>query len=113
RKLMVRLLGQQHDIVTIEPGQAAQSLLKHDFDFDLILCDLMMPGMTGMDLRDWLLSENTELGARIVFMTGGAFTPKAAEYLDSEDVLTLEKPYEAAKLREVVAERVLAARSKN
>ena len=113
RALMVRLLGQQHDIVTAESGKEAQLLLEHDSAFDVILCDLMMPGMTGMDLHEWLVAENGKLAARVVFITGGAFTPKSTEYLASTDILTLEKPYQPATLRQLVAERVLAARSKN
>ena len=110
RTLMVRLLGQQHDIVTAESGKEAQLLLEHDSAFDVILCDLMMPGMTGMDLHEWLVAENAKLAGRMVFITGGAFTPKATDYLASADILTLEKPYEPVMLRQVVTERVLAAR---
>jgi anti-sigma regulatory factor (Ser/Thr protein kinase) len=56
RRTMQRLLGAEHDVSLAASGAEARSLLERDSSFDLILCDLMMPEMTGMDLHVWLLS---------------------------------------------------------
>ena len=55
--------------------------------------------------------EDAKLADRVVFVTGGAFTPGAAEYLAQVGNLRLEKPFEARALRRLMNEQVLAARS--
>ena len=74
-----------------------------DDGFDVILCDLMMPGMTGMELHEWLLANDLELAQRVIFLTGGAFTPKAAEYIEHVPNRTLEKPFGSAQLDEALS----------
>ena len=61
--------------------------------FDLVLCDLMMPGMSGMDLAAWIEEHHPALSRRMIFMTGGAFTPEAEEFLASAVHPSLEKPF--------------------
>jgi DNA-binding NarL/FixJ family response regulator len=51
--------------------EAAQSILERDQDFDVILCDLMMPRKTGMELHAWLLAQHPALAARVVSLSGG------------------------------------------
>ena len=70
--------------------------------FDLILCDLMMPEMTGMDFYAALASRSESLARRVVFMTGGAFTPTAREFLDRVDNPRLDKPVDITRLRQLV-----------
>jgi PAS domain S-box-containing protein len=111
RTMMVRLLGAEHELVTAASGEAAQAILEHDSSFDVILCDLMMPQMTGMDLHKWLATNKPALARRVVFITGGAFTPKASEYLSRFSNLRLEKPYEPAKLKRLTSELVARAKS--
>ena len=82
---------------------SAQQILESDNAFEVILCDLMMPEMTGMQLHEWLVTRHPELSARVVFITGGIFTPKAAEYLAAVDNLQVQKPFDVSELRELVA----------
>jgi CheY-like chemotaxis protein len=71
--------------------------------YDVVLCDLMMPDMTGMDLYAEVARRHPGLEHRFVFMTGGAFTPRATEFLASVKNRRLEKPFETAVLRAIVA----------
>jgi PAS domain S-box-containing protein len=111
RRAIVRLLGRDHEIVTATSGAHARELLQADAEFDAILCDLMMPDTTGMELHAWLAAERPSLASRMVFITGGAFTPSAVAFLASVDNATLEKPFDVAVLKRVVLERVAARRS--
>ncbi len=86
--------------------------MEKDESFDLVLCDVMMQGMSGMDLHKWLVNRNRALARQMVFVTGGAFTPKASEYLSRVGNLKLEKPFDLANLKRLVSELVLAAKSK-
>ena len=66
--------------------------------FDVILCDLMMPHMTGMDLHDALLEIAPDQAKVMIFVTGGAFTSRAREFLDRVPNGSIEKPFNSASL---------------
>ena len=70
--------------------------------FDLILCDLMMPDMTGMDLHRELSGTAPEQASRMIFLTGGAFTATALQFLSETPKEHIEKPFHAANLRAIV-----------
>ena len=70
--------------------------------FDVILSDLMMPQMTGIELHAALVKIAPELAAKMIFMTGGAFSPSASAFLESASNLTIDKPFKPAALRQVV-----------
>ncbi len=74
--------------------------------FDVILCDLMMPQMTGMDLYAVLASEYPDQAERMIFMTGGAFTPAARSFLDDIGNQVLDKPFDREQLRALINSRV-------
>ncbi len=103
RRMMQRLLSSDHEVVTAASGVEARRLLEVDSKFDIVLCDLMMPEMTGMELHAWLAIHVPRLARRVVFISGGAFTPNAAAYLERLDNLELAKPFEPAELQRLVA----------
>jgi DNA-binding response OmpR family regulator len=57
-----------------------------------------MPEMSGMELHAQVARASPEDGARIVFVTGGAFTVEARRYLEAVPNARLEKPFEAQAL---------------
>jgi CheY-like chemotaxis protein len=71
--------------------------------YDVILCDLMMPEMSGMQLHAELERSAPEQAKRIVFVTGGAFTRSAEAFLKRVSNRVLEKPFDAVVLRELVS----------
>jgi nitrogen-specific signal transduction histidine kinase len=97
-----RILEAEHDVVTLSSANEALALLTGGAGFDLILCDLMMPEMTGMDLYAELVHAQPDLAARMIFMTGGAFTENASRFLELHPGRTLDKPFKPATLREKV-----------
>lgn len=101
-RAITRMLVPPHRVVFV--GSAAEALaLLADGRFDTILCDLMMPEMTGMALYERLVVEAPAHAARMVFLTGGAFTPEAADFLERVPNARLEKPFTPAQLRAAVA----------
>jgi CheY-like chemotaxis protein len=82
------------------PEQALQRLTQGNEAFDLIFCDLMMRGMTGMDVARAQQVQRPEVLRHVVFMTGGAFTPQAQRFLAEKSPQCIEKPFD------VVAETV-------
>jgi PAS domain S-box-containing protein len=95
-----------HAVVSVTDGAEALRLLKEDRGFDLILCDLIMPEMTGMDVARALAAEAPEVLQRMVFMTGGAFTPAAEDFLRRGGHQVVEKPFDMRALHELIAGRV-------
>jgi CheY-like chemotaxis protein len=101
-----RVLEQDHDVtIVLNAGDAHRRVVAGE-RFDVILCDLMMPQMTGMDLHAELERLSPELAARLVFVTGGAFTEGARAFLDAVPNRRIEKPFGAHELRAVIAERL-------
>ena len=100
---IARALSEDNDVeVVTEARQALANVAKGD-PYDVILCDLMMPVMTGMDLYAEVVRVAPKLVGRLVFMTGGAFTPRARAFLESVNNPCLEKPIDTAKLRSIIA----------
>jgi PAS domain S-box-containing protein len=102
-----RVMGKDNDVVTETSARKALQRIRAGEHFDLILCDLMMPDMTGVDFYNELRSFAPERAADIVFMTGGAFTPKARAFLDTISNERLEKPFDMATLKNLVQEHLL------
>jgi PAS domain S-box-containing protein len=88
-----------HDVVAETSARAALTRLANDNGFDLILCDLMMPEVTGMDFYAQLAPD---LRRRIVFLSGGAFTDRAQNFLDSVPNRRLAKPFDVDALTAVL-----------
>jgi nitrogen-specific signal transduction histidine kinase/CheY-like chemotaxis protein len=101
-----RILSGEHEVVTVTRGQEALRLLHDGERFDVILCDLMMPEMGGQEVFERLEHDSPEMAGRVVFLTGGAFTPAAQEFLSHSDRPRVEKPFDPRKLRESVNVRV-------
>jgi PAS domain S-box-containing protein len=102
------LLAPEHEVVAATNAREALTALAQT-EFDVILCDLMMPGMSGMELYDRLRRERPGLERRIVFMTGGAFTDRTAEFLSSIDNRRVEKPFSLGLVEQIVRQMAPAA----
>jgi len=71
---------------------------------ELVLCDLMMPGMTGIDLYEALAKARPEAIPRLVFMTGGTFTGPAEDFVTSTTCPVMQKPIPMEVLQGLVAD---------
>ncbi|MEO7037915.1 MAG: response regulator [Polyangiaceae bacterium] len=103
---LARILN-HHEIICTTRARDALNQLKDNDRFDLVFCDLMMPSMTGMEFYEELLRVRPELASRVVFLTGGATTSKAAEFLRIVPNERVQKPFEVNDLRAMV-QRLLA-----
>lgn len=75
-------------------------------DWDLVLCDLMMADLSGIDVWERVTARRPELGERFVFLTGGAFTPRAREFLGRVPNARMEKPFRIEAIKRLVAQRL-------
>jgi PAS domain S-box-containing protein len=97
-----RMLVPDHDVVVAHGAQDALDRILRGEDYDVILCDLMMPQITGMDVHAELQARAPDQARKIVFMTGGAFTASARTFLDDVENGRLEKPFDLGQLRAAV-----------
>jgi nitrogen-specific signal transduction histidine kinase len=93
RDALTRLLGSDHEITTASSG--AEGLAKvENGPFDAIVCDVMMPGMDGQEVHRRIAAVQPGLERRIVFITGGTFSPELDEFLATTPNPLLAKPFQ-------------------
>ena len=92
----------------MDDGAVALEMLLSSRQFDLVFCDVMMRGMTGMDLLRALKERAPGRVSRMVFMSGGAYTPEARAFLDQYSDQSVDKPFDP--VREAKARLQLLAR---
>jgi signal transduction histidine kinase len=101
-RVVTQLLGRRHEVVVAQDAQAALEVLERDRRFDVVLCDLIMPGTSGEDLFEVLAKRWPELQSRVIFMTGGAFADDVRGFVDATQRPILYKPFTAAQLGDVI-----------
>jgi PAS domain S-box-containing protein len=101
RTFAIMLAG--HDVQVCSDARIAADRVLGGESFDVIFCDLMMPGMTGMEFYAAIAEKQPTQTQRIVFVTGGAFTPTAREFIASVPNTVLEKPFDRKALNAVLA----------
>ena len=95
-----------HDVAVALGGVAGLAAATDGGPFDAIVCDLMMPELSGMDLYERLAAARPGHEQRIVFVTGGAFTPRASGFLAEVPNTCLAKPFEIDKLLDVIEQAI-------
>jgi DNA-binding NtrC family response regulator len=95
-------LGDEHDVVALGSAAEARVLIEAGEHFDVVLCDLVMPGETGMHLFEHVQKTRPLLATRFVFMSGGSFLPEADRFLQRVDNARIDKPFDVAAMRRLV-----------
>jgi PAS domain S-box-containing protein len=97
-----RALMSDYQVTCVGDGRRALERLRAGERYDVILCDLMMPELTGMDLFAEMAQVAPEQTERVIFVSGGAFTPRAREFLDRVPNARVEKPIDFQNLRVLI-----------
>ncbi|HYQ80306.1 MAG TPA: ATP-binding protein, partial [Anaeromyxobacteraceae bacterium] len=104
-----RLLSPTHEVVAVTSAREARALLDAGARFDLLLCDLVMPEVSGMELLAQLQAAHPEQARQVVFMTAGAFTPGVQGFVERHrQHRFLAKPIDLEELLAIIAERLAA-----
>src|SRR5262249_10181380 len=103
-RLAQRVLGEQHSVTVAGGGARALELLEQGERFDVILCDVLMADLTGVDFHEQLLAKYPALAPRVVFISASAFTARSMEFLSSVPNRCLEKPFLQGELKKVVTD---------
>ena len=123
-----RLLSDEHDVTVVTSGRAALELLcageapgtepiapgMMPIAFEAIVCDLMMPDISGLDLHTELRRRAPELAERIIFLTGGAVSRRAQQFLETSGLMAsghwFEKPCNLQELRAAIRRQIARTR---
>jgi CheY-like chemotaxis protein len=102
-----RLLSSEGDVVAVTSAREGLARIEAGDRFDVILCDLMMPEMDAPAMYDALSRSVPSQAERMIFVTGGAFTARARDFLEHVPNPRLSKPFDVDALRTLVQEKMV------
>jgi signal transduction histidine kinase len=105
-RIIRNALKSEHDVFVVQRAADAIIRLEHGEMFDLVLCDVVMPDLSGPEFYATVAQRWPELVARLVFMTGGAFTPGTVAFMERAPTRVLSKPFKIDGLKRLVRERM-------
>jgi len=101
-----RTLRDIYETATTQDAREALEWIRSGVEVDAVLCDVMMPGMSGMEFHAELSKTHGALAKRVVFITGGAFTPMAEQFLEALGTPVMDKPIDSRRLRDALAKTI-------
>jgi CheY-like chemotaxis protein len=101
-----RLLSSEGEVAAETSAKGALARIKAGERFDVILCDLLMPEMDAPAVYEELRKIDPGQAEKMVFVTGGAFTVRARDFLSRVPNERLSKPFDVEALRALVRSRI-------
>jgi PAS domain S-box-containing protein len=108
RQAVERFLARRNvSVVGVADGETALAAARAS-EFDVVVTDVRLPGMSGKEFAERLRSEQPALGARLVVATGDARSDDARAIVDATGAIRIDKPFDLERLEEAI--RASAAR---
>jgi CheY-like chemotaxis protein len=102
RNILARILSNKgHQAQTVSSGKAALAIL-HEKGYDLLVADLKMSGVSGMELYETLKKKSPDMADRTVFITGDTMTEETNDFLASSGRPYLAKPFTPMEFLELI-----------
>jgi two-component system NtrC family sensor kinase len=92
-----------HAVVTANNGNQAADRLNED-EYDLIICDIKMPGFSGEKLYNSVKETYPELAKHIIFVSGDTVNPETQSFLQSTGNPYIGKPFKVEDARQIILE---------
>ncbi len=102
RSAISDILRAEHDVTTVANGEEATSHLIKE-NYDLVIIDCRMPGLSGVELYKWLLDHRVELEKKVVFMTGDMFVPEIKSFIETTGCQYITKPFAMEDFKRAVS----------
>lgn len=94
-----------HDVQTVADGREGLAMINRN-PYDLILCDLNMPGMDGREVYEEIQRYHSRVLKRLVFVTAQAYSMEYGTFLRETGIPVIEKPFTIPQLLNVVSRLV-------
>lgn len=104
-RVITRVL-RDYDVTAVVNAASARAELDAGVDYRVVLCDVMMPGESGIDLHAAIKARTPGVADRFVFITGGVLSAAQESYLHNAGVACLAKPFTPDDLRALVRRRL-------
>ncbi|MBN2526213.1 MAG: response regulator [Deltaproteobacteria bacterium] len=101
-----RILEKEHDILAAGTAEEALEIMRANQNIDILLLDVFMPGMSGLELAETLKRMSSPLAQRIIFMTGGASNVEISRFLHESNAPVLEKPLDIQLLNALISDMI-------
>jgi CheY-like chemotaxis protein len=105
-RVVVSALSGEHDVVVVNRAADALARFQAGERFDLVLCDVLMPVISGPEVYATIEQRWPDILPHLVFMTGGAFTPATAEFIGKALTPILPKPFLLSDLAKLIEDKV-------
>ncbi len=92
-----------HEVVTALTGEEGLELAL-ERDFDAIICDLRLPGMSGEEVCETLLQRRPQIAPRLIVATGDILSPRTRDFFDRTGLPHVHKPFKLDELAAIVAD---------
>ena len=112
-RALERRLSREYDVTCALSGAQALERLSEDTGWELVLCDVVMPGVDGAAVYRWIQTHHPQLLERTIMMTGGAVTTESRRFLDETQNLVLPKPLQVPQLMGVLRGMMFEPPSRN
>ncbi len=96
------VLASENETKSFSDAEQALAYIRSGEKFNAILCDLMMPNMSGMEFYKLLGESNPELCEKVIFLTGGSFTDATENFLRQPGIRSYQKPVTTQNLRKII-----------
>ncbi|MDD5510213.1 MAG: PAS domain S-box protein [Dehalococcoidales bacterium] len=100
--------GEGYDVATAGSGREALEMTKEQ-RYNLIICDIKMPGLSGAELYDELGGIAPSLQKRVIFITGDVIGPATNKFLKATGVPHINKPFDIAELKKEINRVIVSA----
>jgi PAS domain S-box-containing protein len=100
--MVTDVLKEKHDVVGETNPERGLGRILDDAGFDLVMCDLMMPGLSGMEIYAQVARDRPGLERRFVFVTAGPYTGPAQAFLAGVPNARIVKPLSASQIQSLV-----------
>ena len=107
-RTIARTLANEFEVSAFTSAREALACVTAGMSYAAIVCDLLMAEMTGMELYEELVRVAPSQAGRMLFLTGGAFTPAARAFVDQAEQIVIRKPFDREALRDAVRRMVLS-----
>jgi CheY-like chemotaxis protein len=104
--MLAGTLSDHCQVEVVTTAVAALARLYGGRQYDVVLCDLMMPAMDGIEFHRILSVKMPQEADRIVFMTGGAYTARTDAFVRRVHNVVLDKPVDLDMLLALIEYRI-------